>query len=176
MLRSIVLVVVESDPRFDRSVPPRLSYHHVLVLAQSVQAVSYSHRVYGWPSRVEGQHEFGMCIVDFAYSIPLIRPLNGQNTSLLPSLDWLFHSPNTHGGLSFDTLLDLNCCCWLARASLRKSTFGGGIIVSRKGIIGAETVISIRAYLDKHRDFSGLLWHKSEKSSLHFRQVIDAPL
>ncbi len=53
--------------------------------------------------------------------------------------------PNSHGGFSLVVLFDLNCWCWFANDSLRKSTFGGGIIVSRNGIIGAETLISIRA-------------------------------
>ncbi len=60
--------------------------------------------------------------------------------------------PNSHGGLSLVVLFDLNCCCWFANDSLRKSTFGGGIIVSRNGIIGAETLISTRAYLYKYKN------------------------
>jgi hypothetical protein len=59
--------------------------------------------------------------------------------------------PNNHDGLSFVVLFDLNCC-WFANDSLRKSTFGGGIIVSRNGIIGAETLISTWAYLYRYKN------------------------
>lgn len=154
ILGLIVLGIVGFDRVLDRLVAEIPFCRRVVPeLVQSLRVMRYSRPIIEWPVQVVERLESGIYTVDSVYLIQLVHPLDSTKR-VKSTLGQFKKLPSNHGGLSLVALFDLNCCCWPANDSFRKSTFGGRMIVSRKGMIGAETLISMRAYLNQWKNCS----------------------